>query len=256
MVGKRYAVADFHGQSSLYFQIKEYINGNDIVYALGDFGDRGPEPWTTIQLALDDPQFIYLMGNHDLILVEAMEEYMRIIAREGAYHVWDYAYCTQGKMNLAYLNGGLSTLEQWSNLKEEERMKYYTQLKLLPLEVRLAALDGRHFIYLNHSGYTPGCVEPSNVADFVWNRNHWYDSWSRKDGALLIHGHTPVQVLKKSLRADTFDDSKGYLRYCDGHKICIDIGAHVSKETILLDIDTLEAKTFKVQEEVNGTEKN
>ena len=60
MVGKRYAVADLHGQSNLYFQIKEYINGNDIVYALGDFGDRGPKPWTTLQLALDDPQFIYL----------------------------------------------------------------------------------------------------------------------------------------------------------------------------------------------------
>lgn len=256
MVGKRYAVADLHGQSNLYFQIKEYINGNDTVYALGDFGDRGPEPWATLQLALDDPQFIYLMGNHDFMLMEAMKEYMDIVAREGWCNIWQYAYCTKGKIGLLFPNGGVHTLEQWANLDEEKRMKYYWKLKQLPLEVRLAALDGKRFIYLNHAGYTPGCQEPTNVDDFVWNCDHWYDSWGRKDGALLINGHSPIQVLKKNLRADTFDDSKEYLQYCDGHKICIDLGSYSSKETILLDIDTLEAKKFKVREEVNGTEKN
>jgi hypothetical protein len=39
MVGKRYAIADLHGQLSLFNKVKESINDNDIVYALGDFGD-------------------------------------------------------------------------------------------------------------------------------------------------------------------------------------------------------------------------
>jgi hypothetical protein len=60
----------------------------------------------------------------------------------------------------------------------------------------------------------------------------------------------------QSLPVDTFDSSKGYLRYCDGHKICIDCGAYSTGETILLDIDTLEAKKFKMREEVNGTKEN
>ena len=256
MVGKRYAVADLHGQSNLYFQIKEYINGNDIVYALGNFGDRGPEPWATLQLALDDPQFIYLMGNHDFMLLKAMEEYMSITAKEGWCNIWQHVLNEHGRITELSYNGGVSTLEQWASLDEEKRMKYYNQLKQLPLEVRLAALDGKHFIYLNHAGYTPSCEVLSNVENFVWNRDHWYDSWGSKDGAVMIHGHSPFQIMEKHLLIDTFDSSKGYLRYCDGHKICIDCGAYSTGETILLDIDTLEAKTFKVREEVNGTKEN
>ena len=70
---KRYVISDLHGQINLYNQIKEYINEDDIVYALGDFGDRGPEPWRTLKAVIDDPQFIYLMGNHDLMLIQAIE---------------------------------------------------------------------------------------------------------------------------------------------------------------------------------------
>lgn len=79
----RYAVSDLHGQLDLFNQIKEYINDDDIVYALGDFGDRGPEPWRTLKMVLDDDQFIYLMGNHDLMLLEAIREYLSIENKEG-----------------------------------------------------------------------------------------------------------------------------------------------------------------------------
>ena len=54
----RYVVADLHGQLDLLKQIKEYLNEDDILYILGDSGDRGPQPWQTLKASLDDPQFV------------------------------------------------------------------------------------------------------------------------------------------------------------------------------------------------------
>ena len=46
--------------------------GISVVYFLGDAGDRGPHPWECIKTILDDPQFIYIKGNHEDMLVDAM----------------------------------------------------------------------------------------------------------------------------------------------------------------------------------------
>lgn len=247
MVGKRYAVSDLHGQYDLYLQIKEYINENDIVYALGDFGDRGPQPWRTLQAGLDDPQFVYLMGNHDYMLIQAIEEYKGFINRWGEDNKWQLLHIPNGKTVLLNWNGGLDTLHDWTMLEEDERDYYYNKLKRLPLEIRLAAEDVKHMIYLTHAGFTPLTWEYDKVEEFVWDRSHIYGDWSAK-GNLLIHGHTPCSHLKGELNADSYDISKGYLSYCGGSKICIDLGAHMTGETILLNIDTLEGKKFKVRE--------
>lgn len=247
MVGKRYAVSDLHGQYDLYLQIKEYINESDIVYALGDFGDRGPQPWRTLQAGLDDPQFVYLMGNHDHMLLRAIEEYNRAMDNYGFCDVWRHMYVPNGSIALLDWNGGIDTLNDWSILEEDERDYYYNKLKRLPLEIRLAAEDVKHMIYLTHAGFTPGTLENEDVEKFVWDRLHFYDEW-QGNGNLIIHGHTPCSHLKGELSADSYDISKGYLSYCGGSKICIDLGAHMTGETILLNIDTLEGKKFKVRE--------
>ena len=65
----RYVVADLHGQLDLLTQIEEYINEDDILYVLGDSGDRGPEPWRTIKACLDNPQIVYLMGKQVVHLI-------------------------------------------------------------------------------------------------------------------------------------------------------------------------------------------
>ena len=64
----RYAVSDLHGHLEIYKQIKAMLKPGDIVYCLGDCGDRGPRPWETIKAVYEDPQFIYLKGNHEDML--------------------------------------------------------------------------------------------------------------------------------------------------------------------------------------------
>ena len=240
----RYAVADLHGQLNLLLQIKEYINDDDILYVLGDSGDRGPHPWRTLKLCLDDPQIVYLMGNHDLMLINAIDQYLQSPDIE----LTKANYC-YGKSPIALLdrNGGFETLKGWA--AEPQRMDYYQKLRMLPLEVRLAALNGKHFIYLTHAGYILSRAVPSNITDFVWNRNHWY--WRGEDlgGDVMVCGHTPVDALINDFEAldISYELKDGCLFH--GGKINIDIGACRYNKTALLNIDTLEIETFTLTED-------
>ena len=37
-----YAISDLHGRMDLFRQVKEFLQPEDVVYVLGDCGDRGP----------------------------------------------------------------------------------------------------------------------------------------------------------------------------------------------------------------------
>ena len=249
----RYVVADLHGQLDLLEQIKEYLNEDDILYILGDSGDRGPQPWRTLKASLDDPQFVYLMGNHDLMLIDAIDQYIKMPEEERMYGL-GMCFYHKSPMSLLQYNGGMDTFHGWKN--EPDRMKYYQKLRFAPLEVRLAALDGKHFIYLTHAGYSPHLYNAANPYDIVWDREHFYDD-AAQDGSLLVHGHTPTQKLTKWLDKYNlpYDVSNGYCIYANDTKIDIDIGACFYNKTVLLNIDTLEAKIFTTKgEDVNGAQ--
>ena len=248
----RYAVADLHGQLDLLEQIKEYLNEDDILYILGDSGDRGPQPWRTLKASLDDPQFVYLMGNHDLMLIDAIDTFLKE-GDEVLSHLYGHVN-SHDPIGLCYLNGGLSTLEGW--IEDPDRMKYYQKLRFAPLEVRLAALDGKHFIYLTHAGYSPHLYNAVNPSDMVWDREHFYDD-AAQDESLLFHGHSPVQKLTQWLDKYNlpYDISNGYCIYANDTKIDIDIGACFYNKTVLVNIDTLEAKIFTTKgEDVDGAQ--
>lgn len=243
----RYAIADLHGQLDLLKQVKEYLNEDDVLYILGDSGDRGPHPWRTLKASLDDPQFTYLMGNHDLMLIKAIEQYIKIPESELMYGLAMYMGDRTPIGQLA-LNGGTDTLMEWA--REPERMKYYQKLRFAPLEVRLAALDGEHFIYLTHAGYVPHIYGADTIDEMVWNRDHFCNS-PLPEGTINISGHTPTEVVIKRLKKlnKSYDISKGYLSYANGTKINIDIGAYFYNKTVLLNIDTLEGKIFTTKGE-------
>ena len=244
----RYAVADLHGQLKIYEQIKEYINDDDIVYVLGDCGDRGDHPWTTIKAVLNDEQFIYLMGNHELMLIQAIDEYLSITkGQEDNDKILSYPK-SSGRISDLYFNGGKLTLKGWFN--DPDRMKYYKQLQYLPLELRLAAKNEQHFIYLNHAGYLPTNLCP-DIESFLWDRLHFHDTWDNPDGHILIHGHTPIQHLHSAVFVGTqtvctqIDTSKGYYMYDNNHRIDIDNGCYTTHQATLINIDTLESVIIK-----------
>ena len=109
-----YALSDIHGYYSIYEKVKKLIQPHDIVFCLGDVCDRGPRSWDTVTAIYNDPQFIYLKGNHEDMLVDFMNSYYKNDDMDADYRI-NYEYCV--------MNGGKETIASWINLPEEEKLK-------------------------------------------------------------------------------------------------------------------------------------
>lgn len=251
----RYAVSDLHGQLDLYNQIKEYINDTDYLYVLGDCSDRGPEPWRTLQTIIDDPQCILLMGNHEHMFWRAAEKVLEMTEGKIEDFVEDptyYRYNPSGQrspLELLDINGGWQTLIQWA--QEPNYMYYYDVIRGLPLDLRLPTADGEHYIYLSHAGYNPGEYRLP-IRDFVWDRYHYCNQWNDAySGDIIVHGHTPLPHMKWEFdwRETPYDTGKDedYFVYDRNFKYDIDLGAHYTGRTCLLNLDTLEPKVFETE---------
>lgn len=238
-----YVCSDLHGYLELYKKIKNFIKPEDTVYFLGDAGDRGPQSWETIKTIYKDSQFVYLKGNHEDLLVEAARDYLQ-------YDCLDYSYYLHGQ------NGGFDTFADWQ--MEEFRTEWIDHLANLPVRAEYVNKDGVHFI-MTHAGFTPYKDRTLEVDDLLWDRDHFYDRWvDCPEKTVIIHGHTPIShvydrlmlanKLKKKDEELPFDPDSSIYVYCGGHKICIDNGTYRTGKTVLFNLDTYEAITFKVEE--------
>lgn len=212
---KVYAVADLHGNYAAYEAIKRFIQPEDRVYCLGDCGDRGPQSWETITAVYNDPQFIYIKGNHEDLLVNAMKE-------------WIPEHINGNEYNLLSCNGGSRTFKAWKN--GPERNKWVGRLNNLPTLLTYTNTSGQTII-LTHAGYTPPTLP--RVDELLWSRDHFNDEWPEgEENHIIVHGHTPTSYMAW----DTYE----VFKYCDGHKIDIDILTWRTNKVALLDLDTLE----------------
>lgn len=222
-----YALADLHGCFNLFQKVKTFLNPEDIVYVLGDCGDRGPESWKTIKAVYKDPQFIYLKGNHEDMFVQAMKN-----ARNADNSFGGLGY------KLLRINGGKNTFKDW--LKEDNKYKWITNLSNLPVFTTYTNKNNIR-ILLNHSGSD----EFSSEKEMIWDRSH-FENWSSKNYDLIVHGHTPSILLHEDLNQDIKTFKPGAYWYCDNHKIDLDCGSVWSGITVLFNLDTFEEHIFQI----------
>ena len=222
-----YAVSDLHGRMDLFRQIKDFIKPEDSVYVLGDCGDRGPAGWELIKAVYQDPQFIYLMGNHEDMLADAM--------------VGDRQPC--------FLNGGKDTFRSWK-YRDDGSKNWYKRLKSLPKVAIYNNSNGKEII-LCHAGYTPSKYSHPTRNDYIWDRTHFNDPWEGAEfnNTYIIHGHTPTIYMLRDYGITTDKNGIGALWYSpdkDGvyHKCNIDCGAVFNGYTVLLNLDTFEEHLF------------
>lgn len=226
-----YAMSDLHGHYEIYEKVKAMLKPEDKVYFLGDAGDRGPDSWKCIKAIYDNPQFIYIKGNHEDMLVDACQDYLD----DGT---WNY-----NSYMLSYRNGGEDTMEAWEH--DPNRVEWVKKLRRLPLWEEYTNPFGIKFI-LCHAGFTPWIEEgdtetiiPDNET-LLWDREHYYSNTylpQHMEDVIIVHGHTPIHHL-----ADDIGETwlAGAFWYCGNHKICIDSGGFFSDEFVLLNLDTLE----------------
>ena len=237
-----YAVSDLHGCLDLYKQIKDFIQPEDKVYMLGDCGDRGPQSWETIKVVYEDPQFIYLKGNHEDMLVKSIDEWLY---EDQHLHGYDYRVLCH--------NGGEQTFKGWKN--GPERNKWFRKIQALPTKEVYVNTQGQKVI-LSHAGLSPeGENDFAWGEDLLWDREHFYEPWTGADDMIVVHGHTPFvymvdayDVEKPQCEEMPEDEPIHAVWYCEHHKVCIDAGAVFTGQTILLDLDTFEEHYFYIKE--------
>ena len=229
-----YACSDLHGMLHFYKAIKDILKPEDIVYFLGDAGDRGPHPWETIKTILNDSQFIYIKGNHEDMLVNALGK----------------GYGRQ--YNLLRSNGGKDTYHQC--LEDPEWAAWRIRLKDLPTHATYVNTQGET-IYLSHAGYTPWVDDEGKIdgwnwdEDLIWSRDHFLDKWPEDEvfqKAIIVHGHTPIPYLLDEIdpACQMGEIEPGALWYAGGKKCCIDCGAVFTGYFVLINLDTWDEEVF------------
>ncbi len=168
-------VGDLHGRHDLLAKVLAQVlpaqpAGTRLVF-LGDYIDRGPGSRQVLEdlLALrrERPETVLLMGNHERMLLEAM----------------------QGRLVRVFLqNGGLDTLRSYGldwDRRDELPASHLACLGSLPL---MHQTDSHIFV---HAGLRPGVpLDQQDEHDILWIREEFFEL-AADFGKTVVFGHTP-----------------------------------------------------------------
>ena len=242
-----FAFSDLHAQYDLWEQIKEYIKPEDTVYCLGDCVDRGDVGLEILNEVMETPNIILLRGNHEDFIDSIGSEVMRCEPDEDVY--WAVP-----NMYLWRMNGAENTIKAFNKLSRGRKNWLINKIRKLPTHAEYINPNG-DIIYLCHAGRQPGTEEIKDMREgdipmnnYIWDRHHLRQlHWNGKDNEYCVHGHTPVEYFYYYGNPE-FDPPASRFemyKYCDGHKIDIDLGAFDTHHACLLNLDTFEPIYFK-----------
>ncbi len=192
-----YAIGDIHGRCDCLHTLLAKIDEDDCVRGsaqtrivfLGDLVDRGPESRAVIETAMAVSarrDCVFLMGNHEEILIRAWEGDRRATA-------------------LFHRVGGRETLMSYGVSATD-----YDHLDMDELTERIArVVPCDHIAFLRrfedsfasgdylfvHAGIRPGLpLELQDPADLRWIRREFLDD-PRDHGMIVIHGHSITETV-------------------------------------------------------------
>ena len=233
-----WAVSDLHGNYELFLAILDKINPEDTVYFLGDACDRGHDGYDLMKSIWEQPNWIYLMGNHEEMFIEATQDYLNY--DRWVYDTYSYAVC----------NGAYETLYCWELDGEVERKIWHNRITRLPMGAEYINTNGKR-IFLCHSGFTPVMNRHTKIVTMyendsyhlLWDRDHMYNNrWpSNMPDIYVVHGHTPIQYYSHGYIIDD-----GPLFYQKRHKIDIDCATYITNAAFIFNLDTFEHITVRV----------
>lgn len=230
-----YALADLHGRLDLLKEIQAFLQPEDTVYFLGDACDRGPDPWDTVKAIIDDDRFIYLLGNHeDMLLNTYLHHQMYDIDGDIINNPEGYLW---------YKNGGYQTAIDM--MADPNRDKYINVLRTAPL-YKIYTNTQHITCFLSHAGAS--FKRTVNEEDLLWDRDHIYDKWNEEEwpDVISVHGHTPTPSLWRLLNTPKEEMDVGAFWYCNNHKVDIDTFAHSTNISVLLDLDTFDEHILQI----------
>ncbi|WP_109831003.1 metallophosphoesterase [Reichenbachiella versicolor] len=192
-MSRQLAICDVHGCTKSFRRLVEEVmqlQSDDTLYLLGDYVDRGPDSKGTIDYIEELRRHFNikaLMGNHDLMMLEALEN-------KSKYDHW-------------FKNGGKESLASFGtddiNKIPDSYWEFFKSLDLF-YETENA--------FLVHAGFNFDIPFREDETAMLWTRDEHVDL-QQTNGKKVIHGHTPKQVMQ------IIDDIR-----LDLDNICIDAG--------------------------------
>lgn len=237
-MGHVYAISDLHGCWYNFEETLKILQPNDIVYCLGDCGDRGKDGWKIIKAVLNDKRFIYLRGNHEDMLCKTINTYYKI--KKNCLDEYETMFNLKYEDDFLLMeqNGGEKTFKDWK--KDPNKNFYYQRLKELPIIQSYLNKKGQTVI-LSHAGFTPHIDETPSEDTLIWNRFHFNQKWDEFfPDSIIIHGHTPIPYFDEFLYDVPREYPRGAFWYCDNHKINIDCGTVFTGISTIINLNTWE----------------
>lgn len=218
---RTYAIGDIHGQLALLREVHGLIaadrarigdGGSDVVH-VGDLVDRGPDSRGVIDYLLEGigrrEPWVVLKGNHDRMFEGFLDD--------PDYHdpgLRADLYWTHPRL------GGDTTLASYDVPGAGERMLFDLHedaIRNVPGSHR-AFVQSLPFMYrapgiaFVHAGIRPGlALQDQTENDLLWIRNDFLND-PRDHGALIVHGHTPVEAVTHYGNRLNIDTGAGYGR--------------------------------------------
>jgi hypothetical protein len=264
-----------HGCYPLHKAALEYCFKQDpecmIIYG-GDACDRGPDGYKIMRELLENPQIVYLKGNHEDMFVAAA----RFILND--YHgpideqiIKNYLYsltikdnCVSQIINCIY-NGGMPTLTAW--MLAGMPNDFVSQIDKLPLTFSTDTIDFCHagtipkvFNRVAEDEYNGDIPDREDAELLLWDRNMLGYGWA--PNRICVYGHTPTPHLPAKYYGKDKSLSKAhpckYVGNLDerltGAKVAMDVATANTNKLYVLNCLTLKAQGFIYNEKNNRVE--
>lgn len=263
---------DIHGVRPLFDAIMNFCNEQDpeatIIYG-GDAIDRGRDGYAIMKELLDNPQVIYLKGNHEDMFCKAAREIKQLLkfdldnlTREevSGKIYWcrnfDYRYCY---IQDSLYNGGLETLTDW--VMDGMPMDLIERIEHLPFTFSYGKCDFAHAAGLYRTFKEVADAEyegkePDEYArdSIIWSRSTLDVGWA--PNRVAIFGHTPTPYLDDYVDIGMPENRdvcpvlyrKNVIPEMTGLKIDMDTGAVFTNIAYVLNVLTMRAQGFQISE--------
>ena len=176
MKKRLFAIGDIHGcfeSLKNLIENKIKLKKSDKLVLLGDYIDRGPQSKEVVDFIIElqskGYDIVTLMGNHEAMLIDAMEN-------EKNFSKWIH-------------NGGGRTLISF----DVESLKDLDQQYILFFKGLILFYTFDNFLFV-HAGFNDLIDNPfSDKFTMLWSRNTFYKHPLLID-KIIVHGHTPITI--------------------------------------------------------------
>jgi len=215
---KVWAIGDIHGCYDQFMEIigSPQIGDDDVVVLIGDIIDRGPNSFKMLEWAMNNVnnggKYLMLRGNHEQNIIEDFYALVEQRERKNRYKIKmgeepvDYKDLPIYDLRCNY--DFCEYMDRAGIITVGMAEKYIRWMEELPLYVRVTLSDKRKYV-LAHAWFEGELMPDGKVRkiisdeNIVWHRDmNFYHNLTEDDyrpmeeGEILIHGHTPVPIIR------------------------------------------------------------